>query len=810
MSVTGECSNFRKLPYVTLIILLNCRDCGIKLAETVKPLAVSTTTAATFHAVNAPTVATSSDANPTADLNASTVVPIVALSLSVSTPGDSVMSDKTTARRPNVLPTVSKLLPAYTATDDVVSPSSTPTGSIAIATDPNSHCSIVIDMDSTPADTVKKRRRTASWKIGATCTLVHVPEKDGGKRKTTPRGKNILNRNTAIATQEAKQRQHTIPCTDSSSDYSSIARTNDIPPDKLVALWKDGITGVGQEFKSVYEFRDALQKFAIAHRFMYKLKKNDTNRASGRCLAEGCSWRIHASWDSSTQSFRIKNMNNSHTCEGKSWKSVHPTKNWLVSIIKDRLRDSPHHKPKEIASGILHDFGIELNYTQVWRGIEDAREQLQGSYKESYNQLPWFCEKMAEANPGSKIELFTGDDKRLKHLFISFLASIHGFQFGCRPILFLDATSLKSKYHEILLTATALDGDDAFFPVAFAIVDAENYHNWNWFLKQLRSIVPTPPSPLTFVSDREKALENSVLEVFENAHHGYSIYNLLENFKKNFKGPFHGDGKGSLPGSFVAAAHAVRMDAFKMHMEQIKRVSSTAYDWVLQIEPKYWTNAFFKGEHYNHVTTNVVEPYASWIEEVRELPIIQKVEMLRCKMMELSNACRVSSSRWTSRLTPSKEEKLVKETNKAYSLKVLFSSETLFEVHDDSINVVNIDKWDCSCLGWKAAELPCSHAIAVFNCTGRNVYDYCSRYFSVDNFHLTYAESINPVLAVFNPLTNGKAGLEDMHLLPPLTSRPPCQFKKKESKPEGVARRAVSCTRCKEAGHNKATCKATL
>lgn len=683
------------------------------------------------------------------------------------------------------------------------------TSTNAITADANAPCSPIIDMESTPADTVKKRRRTASWKkIGANPTIVTLAENDE-KRIITSCKKNILNHKSEKVNEEVGEEKYILPCTEKSNGNSILASSNDIPPERLVASWKDGITGVGQEFKSVYEFRDALQKFAIAHHFMYKLKKNDTNRASGRCIVEGCSWRIHASWDSSAQLFRIKNMNKAHTCGEKSWKSVHPTKNWLVGIIKDRLQDHPHYKPKEIANGILRDFGIELNYTQVWRGIEDAREQLQGSYKESYNQLPWFCEKMVEANPGSTIKLFTGDDKRFHRLFVSFHASRHGFEYGCRPILFLDTTSLKSKYHETLLTATALDGDDGVLPVAFAIVDTENFHGWNWFLKQLRSVVPNSPS-ITFVFDREKALENTVLEVFENAYHGYSIYHLVENFKKNLKGPFHGDGKGSLPVTFISAAHAMRIDAFKMYMEQIRRVSSNAYNWALQIEPEHWTNALFKGERYNHVTSNVVGLYRNWIEEVRELPIIQKVEMLRCKMMELSKTRRVNSSRWTSRLTPSKEEKLLEETMKAQGLKVLFSSDTLFEVHDNSINVVDIEKRECSCLGWKATGLPCRHAIAVFHSTGRNVYDYCSKHFTVDYFHLTYAESINPVLAVFNPLANEKVDIEDIHVLPPLTSRPPSQQKKEESKRQGMVRRPVSCTRCKGAGHNKATCKATL
>ncbi|XP_035550811.1 uncharacterized protein LOC108980944 isoform X2 [Juglans regia] len=768
------------------------RASAIKVAETVPPVADFSTSAAAPHAAAAlPVAINAAEELITAN---SSIGPVSPVALPVERPADSIISVTAAAN---------------TANDNPDAAYSSPAGSIAIATDATAHDPNIIDMSSTPADTVKKRRRTASWKVSANRpAIVDVTDYIEEKRKSSSRKKNTQNCNAATATDNPKQQQDTSTCEEDSYGSSILASSSDVPPEKLVSSWKDGIVGVGQVFKSVYEFRDALQKYAIAHRFMYRLKKNDTYRASGTCISEGCSWRIHASWDSSSESFRIKKMNKSHSCGGESWKSAHPSKNWLVSIIKEILRGSPHHKPKEIANSILRDFGIELNYTQVWRGIEDAREQLQGSYKEAYKQFPVFCEKMMEANPGSIVKLCATEDKRFQRLFVSFHATMFGFQNGCRPLLFLDTTSLKSKYHEVLLTATALDGNDGVFPVAFAVVDTENDKNWRWFLEQLKSAMSTSIF-ITFVSDREKGLKKLVLEVFQKAHYGYSIFHLIENFKKNLKGPFHGNGRGSLPGFFVAAAHAVRHDGLRICTEQIKRVSSKAYDWVLQIEPEHWTNAVFKGERYNHFTENVGETYTNWIEEVRELPIIQKVEMLRYKLMELIKTRQTESSRWSTKLTPSKEEKLREETPKAQGLKVLFSSDTLFEVHDDSIHVVDIDKWDCTCLGWKASGLPCRHAIAVFNSTGRNVYDHCSGCFTVDSFRLTYSMSINPVSAISIPSSNEKTSSDSLPLLPPCTTRPPSQQKEQTSS-KGVSKRPVCCTRCKGTGHNKSTCKANL
>jgi len=713
-----------------------------------------------------------------------------------------------------------------TITEDPGAATLIPTDLVTVPVDTADNDSVIVDMNASPADTVKKRRRTASWKIGANGPSI-VPDDDNGESNSDSNGDDDGEMRSASRKRNMRTRKSTSwkkntwdhdstvvdVAIEWQSDYEDTELSVDVVDSKdgsverMVASWKKRIIGVGQDFKNVAEFRDALQKYSIARRFAYRLKKNDTNRASGRCVVEGCSWRIHASWVESEQVFRIKKMNKSHTCGGESWKHATPNKNWLVSIIKDRLRQMPRQKPRDIVNGLFQDFGMELNYSQVWRGIEDAKEQLQGSKKEAYNLLPLFCEKIEEANPGSFVKLSIGDDSKFQRLFVSFHASIYGFQNGCRPILFLDSTTLKSKYHEILLTATALDGDDGFFPVSFAIVDVENGDNWKWFLEQLKDAISTSRS-VTFVSDKEKGLMKSVLELFENAHHGYSIYHLLENLRRNWKGPFHGDGKVSLPGSLVAAAHAVRLDGFRMHTEQIKRVSSKVYDWLMQIEPEYWTNALFKGEHYNHIIVDVAATYADWIEEVRELPIIRKLEVLTCKIMGLIHTCQRDSNGWTTKLTPSKEKKLQEDAFRAQFLKVLFSTDTLFEVHDDSIHVVDTEKRECTCLEWKLTGLPCRHAIAVFKCKGSSVYDYCSKYYTVDSFRSTYSKSILPVLDNFKDLDEEKDAPESVQVLPPTTPRPPIQPEEKRYYyRKGEPTRVMSCSRCKGEGHNKATCK---
>src|SRR5216117_798705 len=92
----------------------------------------------------------------------------------------------------------------------------------------------------------------------------------------------------------------------------------------------------------------------------------------------------------------------------------------------------------------------------------------------------------------------------------------------------------------ILLTATAIDANGCLFPLAHAIVDAENHDNWLWFLQLLLTVVQSHvlqsllDKALVFLSDRQKGLQ-AVELVFPSCPHGYCLKHLEQNFHKEFK-----------------------------------------------------------------------------------------------------------------------------------------------------------------------------------------------------------------------------------------------------------------------------------
>ncbi|KAL8116946.1 uncharacterized protein LOC141668597 [Apium graveolens] len=607
-------------------------------------------------------------------------------------------------------------------------------------------------------------------------------------------------------------------------DLNNVEALFDIPSDMPPALlksngekhvkaaqqWQNIITGVGQRFNSVHEFRESLRKYAIAHQFAFRYNKNDSHRVTVKCKVEGCPWRIHASRLSTTQLICIKKMDSAHTCEGNVVPTGHQaTRSWVASVIKEKLKEVPDYKPRDIVEDIKNEYGIQLNYFQAWRGKEIAKEQLQGSYKEAYGQLPSLCDSIMETNPGSLATFTTKDDSSFHRLFVSFHASIHGFQNGCRPLLFLDSVTLNSKYQGMLLTATAADGNDGVFPVAFAVVDAETNDNWHWFLVQLRNAL-SDCHGITFVADREKGLKESINNIFqdENVHHGYCLHYLSEKLVRDLKGQFSVEVKRLMIEDLFAAAYAGTPEEFQICVERIKNISVEAYIWVNESEPEHWANAFFPGARYNHLTSNFGEEFYGWVSDAHELPITQMVDAIRCKIMDVMHARRVESSQWLTRLTPIMEEKLEKENVHVHPHPVLISSGSRVEVHGDSVEVVDVDNFSCTCKGWQLTGLPCCHAIPVIACLNRDPYYYCSIYLTVVNYRSTYSESVHPIVDIDRTANDCSQGALSVTVKAPPTRRPPGRPVKKKSK--DVIRRQLQCGKCKGSGHNKSTCKELL
>ncbi|KAJ0015231.1 hypothetical protein Pint_21116 [Pistacia integerrima] len=199
------------------------------------------------------------------------------------------------------------------------------------------------------------------------------------------------------------------------------------------------------------------------------------------------------------------------------------------------------------------------------------------------------------------------------------------------------------------------------------------------------------------------------------------------------------------------------------------------------------------------MTSHFGELFYSWLSDAGELPITQMVDVIRGKIMELIYTRRADSNLWMSRITTSMEEKLEKENLKARNLQVLLLAGSTWEVRGDTIEVVDMDHWGCSCKGWQLNGLPCCHAIAVITCMGWSAYDYCSTYFTMEMYRLTYSETVHPVPNLDRPVQADPSQVA-------VTVTPPTCY---AGRPTAVDDWLSDEVR-KALGHNKSTCKESL
>lgn len=74
---------------------------------------------------------------------------------------------------------------------------------------------------------------------------------------------------------------------------------------------------------------------------------------------------------------------------------------------------------------------------------------------------------------------------------------------GCRPIIGLDGTHIKTSTGGVLLCAVGIDGNNNMFPIAYAYVLKENTKTWLWFVSLLMDDLCIVNSHMwTIISDK--------------------------------------------------------------------------------------------------------------------------------------------------------------------------------------------------------------------------------------------------------------------------------------------------------------------
>ncbi|XP_062009771.1 uncharacterized protein LOC133726269 [Rosa rugosa] len=342
--------------------------------------------------------------------------------------------------------------------------------------------------------------------------------------------------------------------------------------------------------------------------------RNTSSRVIAECAkrySDGCQWSIRALKNKVNGFFYIKKLNNVHTCKGvlRQQKSKLLGSHVVKSEIANELKSNPQLKPKEIVSRFKHSFGLEVSYRTAWYGKELARKAVHGD-GDSYSQLLWYCDAILSSNPGSYCILETDSlSNRFERFFICFSGCIEGFK-SCIPLLFVDAAHLKSKYKGYMLCATGKNGNQEFFPFAFAVVDSENHANWDWFFDHLYNILSPQGRNVTFVTDRHNGLLNVVARVFPDSPHSYCYYHLKENARGVYRKQSGNYFVDKIVEEFMKVAYSPILASYNFNLHNLKKEGGPPIEEFLRSLPlEKWCNAFFKGNRYGEMANSVAESF---------------------------------------------------------------------------------------------------------------------------------------------------------------------------------------------------------
>ncbi|XP_013624108.1 PREDICTED: uncharacterized protein LOC106330104 [Brassica oleracea var. oleracea] len=380
----------------------------------------------------------------------------------------------------------------------------------------------------------------------------------------------------------------------------------------------------GQLFENKTLLKATFEICAMKHNFHYEVIKTDRQLWYVRCEDNACNWCVRAECLQDSEYFIIKKYVGEHTCapSNKTKPGRTASAKTIGSLIMHRyegVKEGP--KCNDIIQIMLMDHGCEITKSLAWDAREYAVNAVRGIPERSYGKIPKYLHMLREANPGTHSSYEIDSKGRFRYLFIAFGQSLRGFNRVIRRVIVVDGTFLKNKYKGVLLVATAVDGNSNLYPLAFGVVDSENENSWEWFMRQLNSVI-ADDHHLAFISDRHAAIAKALETVYPTAKHGICIHHLLNNVVTYY----HGKG---LVGLVAKASKVYRVAEFEKIFANVCNISPTIGKYLRDAEVQKWARCQFSGYRYDIRTTNPAESINSALRSPREYPIIPLLDSIR-------------------------------------------------------------------------------------------------------------------------------------------------------------------------------------
>ncbi|XP_071729271.1 uncharacterized protein [Rutidosis leptorrhynchoides] len=558
-----------------------------------------------------------------------------------------------------------------------------------------------------------------------------------------------------------------------------------------------------------------------------KVEKRKTIRQEGgykkRVASGKCPWLLHIFKVNNSETWQVRTYKEEHKClNSRDIKQC--TYEFIASQLQDQLATNPRIPTKAVKHQYESKLDVNISRMKAYRALKKATKNLEGDYHSQYSLLRDYLEELVKCNPGTRTKVVTepsNSNSRIrvfKRVYICLGALKRGFRALGRDLIGLDGCFMKEPARGQVLTAVGMDSNNGIYPVAYAIVEAENFNSWKWFLENLGEDLDLDSrSNYTFISDRQKGLIGAVDKIFPSAEHRYYLRHIHENLKSN-------KWNGLAFKQYLwRCATATTVPEFERCMEALKEFNAGCHKYLADIGAHHWTRSHFTGRAITDVLlNNMCEILNRWLVDGRDKPIITALEFIREYLMKRIVNVLNHIDKCQGPLTPSATkvfEGIKKEASK-YTL--MFNGGHKYQVngpHNDQC-VVDMEQKVCGCRKWELTGMPCKHVVVVLNNMAFNgskvgpLESWVHKVHWLATWKMTYNFHINPI----HGRAHWSKSQVPSQLLPPLkvatAGRPKKNRRKSVNEEESLNKggklskkgKSSRCGKCREFGHNQRSC----
>ncbi|KAG7572036.1 MULE transposase domain [Arabidopsis suecica] len=575
-----------------------------------------------------------------------------------------------------------------------------------------------------------------------------------------------------------------IPDPLSSDDEDEVVRVgeeavcgDEDDPEVLLAIEKT--------FNSPDDFKRAVLMYSLKTRYNIKLYRSESLMVAAKCcyvneLGVNCPWRVLCSYEKKKHKMQIRIYFNEHICVRSGYTKM-LKRSTIAALFEERLRVNPKMTKYEMVAEIKREYKLEVTPDQCAKAKTKVLKARNASHDTHFSRI-W--DYQAEVS----------------------------WKQHCRPVIGIDGAFLKWDIKGHLLAAVGRDGDNRIVPLAWAVVEIENDDNWDWFLKKLsESLGLCEMVNLALISDKQSGLVKAIHNVLPQAEHRQCSKHIMDNWKRD-------NHDMELQRLFWKIARSYTIEEFNTHMANLKSYNPQAYASLQLTSPMTWSRAFFRiGTCCNDNLNNLSESFNRTIRQARRKPLLDMLEDIRRQCMVRTAKRFIIAERLKSRFTPRAHVEIEKMIAGSAGCERHLARNNLHEIYVNDVGYfVDMDKKTCGCRKWEMVGIPCVHAACVIIGRKEKVEDYVSDYYTKVRWRETYRDGIRPVQGM-----SLWPRMSRLPVLPPPWRRgnPGRQsnYARKKGRYETAsssnknkmsrANRIMTCSNCKQEGHNKSSCK---